>query len=63
MARADYIGCEVCDGKGLYDGYWEIRDREDISVAVLCSQCALTHELKAVLKTETQSLENAEGNS
>lgn len=36
MARADYIGCAVCDGKGLYDGYWEIRDRDDIQVAVLC---------------------------
>lgn len=60
MARADYIGCEVCDGKGLYDGYWDIRDREEISVAVLCPRCKITHELKAVPKAEAQAAEGSE---
>lgn len=50
MARADYIGCEVCDGKGLYDGDWSIRDREDIQVSVLCHACTDTHVLKAGIK-------------
>ena len=63
MARVDYIGCEVCNGKGLYDGHWDIRDMEEISVAVLCPQCALTHELKATPKSEAPNLENSEGNS
>lgn len=55
MARADYISCEVCDGKGLYDGYRDIRDMEDIKVAVLCPQCAQTHILKALPKPELVS--------
>jgi len=60
MARADYIGCEVCDGKGLYDGYWDIRDREEISVAVLCPRCKLTHDLKAVEKTSEPESDSEE---
>lgn len=59
MARADYIGCEVCAGKGLYDGDWSIRDREDIQVAVLCCQCAETHVLKPSLKSDASSLSPA----
>lgn len=52
MAKADYIGCAVCDGKALYDGCWEIRDRDDIQVAVLCPQCTETHVLKPELKSD-----------
>lgn len=57
MARADYIGCEVCNGKGLYDGYRDIRDLEDIAVAVLCPQCTKTHVLTASPKPPEKKCE------
>ena len=40
MAMSDYILCEKCGNKALYDGEWRIRDREDIEVSVLCGVCA-----------------------
>jgi hypothetical protein len=48
MARCDYHGCAVCDGKAFYNanmsldddgGYW------GAEVLALCSECAKTHKL------------------
>ena len=51
MASADYLKCEICGGKAVYDGNWNIRD-QDNEVAALCIDCSETHTLKPVTKAE-----------
>lgn len=48
MARADYFGCAVCDGKAFYDGTDAVADWAEESggkVVALCCECAKTHAL------------------
>ena len=41
MAKADYIRCDVCDCKVIYDGSWGTRDNwtEDEWPTVICGDC------------------------
>lgn len=43
MALADYVRCDVCDCKVIYDGYWEMRDRWEENgnePTIICHECA-----------------------
>lgn len=53
MAKSDYICCDKCDGKVVYDGDWEIRDgaeRGACEIGALCQSCSETHRLAVVEK-------------
>jgi hypothetical protein len=41
MATSDYIRCNVCDTKVIYDGHWTTRDSwGDNWPTVICAECA-----------------------
>ncbi len=46
MAGADYLRCEKCDNKAIYDADWYERVEEGQEVAALCLPCSKTHFLK-----------------
>lgn len=48
MAMSDYVQCEVCGHKAIYDGDYRLRDlwkNEGVEFGVICRNCAKTHEL------------------
>jgi hypothetical protein len=63
MALADYVLCSSCCGKALYDGYCDIRDREDIKLKVLCESCSKIYDLQIVEIPIVLGDDEAEGES
>ena len=47
MAGADYLDCERCDERVLYDGDFSLRDSVG-DISVLCGICGLTHYLEGL---------------
>lgn len=51
MAGADYLRCERCGDKAIYDADWSERVGEYQVVAALCDQCSNAHTLEVVVRT------------
>lgn len=51
MAKADYILCEICDCKVIYDGYWNARDNwtNETWPLVVCGECAKDRRIAAAV--------------
>lgn len=47
MAYRDYAHCSICDCKAFYDA--SVDYPEDIKIAILCEECAKTHEINIKL--------------
>lgn len=46
MARGDYYGCAVCDGKAFYDANIDWEYQAVGGVLALCTDCIKTHGLE-----------------
>lgn len=45
MAYCDYLHCDVCDTKCLYDADVDYRNGNARAIGVLCEDCAEKHEI------------------
>lgn len=59
MAGIDYLRCENCGAKAIYDADWFHRVAEGQAVAALCETCSKTHWLKVEKKWQNQAEEES----
>lgn len=59
MAKADYICCDVCNCKVIYDGSWGTRDnwKDDEWPTIICAECtkAMKPKLTSLVADQRKS--------